>query len=312
DAVNSLPATLTDATTIHLAASTGVADTQTVASTPWDMTTSATNYLLIQGNNRTGKYQTAAPYYRMEVTNPVTGTIYNNIPCHWRIDGVQIKVTCTGGGSDIGFKSTNANQTATDIDCRISNCICWGVVPSGSTIRLETRWQAPGANGRNRVWNCLAIDCTTGFNNDFGPTNVASVTSPGEFYNCTADGCSFSYVEDADMKVINCLSAAATSIGFVGTFVTGSDYHAEDDGNGAPGAHSRTLQTFTFVNAAADDFHLAATDAGARDFGTADPSGGIFLDDVDGQTRVAPWDIGFDEYVAAVRASSGGLLLGVY
>lgn len=311
EAVNSLPATLTTQTTINCAASTGVADTTPVNQAPWDMVTTAANYLLIQGNNRTGKYQTAAPYYRMEVTNPSPGAIYNNLVAHWRIDGVQVKLTATSG-TLVGIKGTNANQTETDIDVRISNCIVWGVPSGGSVIGFENRWPAVGANGTLRVMNCLAIKCTTGFSSDWD--------GAGGHYNCTNGQSAFGFNDNqavgprpggnnsTPMRVFNCLSVSSgSSIGFVGLFGSGgtsSDYNAEDDGNGIPGGgtHNRSLTTFSLVNKAGDDYHLLSTDAGARNFGTDNPTSGIYLDDVDGQTRVSPWDIGFDEYVLVVAS----------
>lgn len=289
EAINSLPSTLTDAYTIYCDGS-GGADTSAVNQTPFDMTTSATNYLLITatGAQRAyGKWDTAR--YHLAVTN--TNALYNNIPSHIRIDGIQVQVTVSNGSSYIGIKTANANQTASDIDCRISNCMVRGVVTSGSLIGFNTRFHGGGgAGGTSKVWNCVAFDCTYGFNNDY---------ATGEYYNCTAYGCSYGYVEDATMKVVNCLAAATTNIGFVGSFASGSNYNAEDDGNGAPGANSRTLQTFTFSNAASDDYRLASSDTGAKDFGVSDPGSGLFSDDIEGQTRSGSWDIGADEYVVA-------------
>lgn len=322
-AINSLPASLSTPTTIDCRASTGVADTTSISQTPFDMTTSVTNYLLIRGNNRTGKYQTAAPYYRMEVTNPAAGAIYNNLPSHLRIDAVQMKVSVSAG-SLVGFKTVNGNQTAGDIDCRITNCICWGVVTGGTLIGFTTRYPANGGDGRTVVANCLAIDCTTGFNNDWGrgighefADSSTAQTTPGEYYNCTAAGCGYAFNGDFDMLVVNCLATATVNIGFVGAFSAESDYNAEDDGNGHPGTHSwfRTGATaFGFVNAAADDFHITTSDPGAKGFGTANPSTlfgtSRFLDDIDGQTRATPWDIGMDQnangiVTAAARIASG-------
>lgn len=289
DAINSLPATLTDATTIHCVASTGVADTTNISQTPFDMVTAATKYLLIQGNNRTGLYQTAAPYYRLEITNPGTGVLYNNIPSHLRIDAIQMKITQTDASGPIGFKGANANATATDADYRFSNCIAWGVVTGGSFTGFESRPMNAAGAAVSRYWNCLALHCTNGFQGDL----------VGHVYdNCTAAKCGFGFVDSVGsaLTLRNCLSTGATNIGFVGPFGD-IDYCCEDDGNGVAGAHSHSLQTFTFVDAANDDYHLAATDAGARNLGLDDPSGGMYLDDVDGQTRVSPWDVGFDEYV---------------
>ena len=66
------------------------------------------------------------------------------------------------------------------------------------------------------------------------------------------------------------------------------------------GSNNRINQTFSFVDAAMKDFHLAATDTGALTYGTdlsADPNY-PFSTDIDGEARPhgASWDIGFDEY----------------
>jgi hypothetical protein len=55
-------------------------------------------------------------------------------------------------------------------------------------------------------------------------------------------------------------------------------------------------QTFSFVDADNDDYHLLSSDAGA--LGKGVDLSGTFTTDIDGETRVAPWDIGADEYIA--------------
>lgn len=292
EAINSLPSTLSDAYTIYCTGS--AADTSAVNQTPFDQTTSASNYLLIIGEQSpnhfsstpSGKWDTSK--YRIEITN--SNGIYNNTPCHWRIEGVQVQVTVSNGSSYDAIKSANANQTASDCDNRISHCIVKGVVTSGALTGYQVRPYGGGAGGTAKTWNNVAWNCTYGFQNDF---------STGEFYNNTAYGCGYGFVENASMKVVNCLAAASVNQGFVGTF-TSSNYNAESDGNGAPGANSRTSQTFTFLDAAAGDFRLSMSDAGARNFGTSDPGSGLFSDDLVGYTRSGSWDIGASEAHAAV------------
>ena len=290
EAIDSLGTSLSDATTIWCEGS--VADTSDVYQTPWDMTTTAANYLQIIGEQsplhpnfstvKSGKYDTSL--YRLERTNQ--HVLYNNLPAHviWR--GLQAKCTATDAGSYNCFRMTNANQVGTGGFFEVSECIAVGVVSGGSTV-YGFQPGVQGAGGICKTWNCIAIDCSQGF--------VGAGTGH-EFWNCTAADCATSgFTEDAACVVKNCLSKGA-SVGFIGTF-TGSSNNAEDDGNGAPGTNSRTAQTFTFVDAANNDFHLASTDAGAKGYGIADPGSGDFSDDIDGQTRGATWDIGFDQYV---------------
>lgn len=269
------------------------ADTSDVYQTPWDMSTTATEYLEIIGEQsplhpnfstaKSGKYDTSL--YRLERTNQ--HVLYNNIPGHVKWRGLQAKCTANDAGSYNVFRMTNANQTGTSGFFEVSHCIGVGVVSGGSTV-YGFQPGVPGAGGICTTWNSIAIKCTQGY--------VGAGTGH-EFWNCTAADCVTSgFTEDVACVLKNCLSKGA-SVGFIGTFA-GSSNNAEDDGNGAPGSNPRSGVTFTFVNAAGEDYHLAENDAGARGFGISDPGSGAFSDDIDGQTRTGAWDIGFDQYVA--------------
>lgn len=282
DALNLLPSTLTDQTLILVDGTN--ADTGNVNQTPWDMTTSATNYLTVRANTASehrGIWSTSK--YRLQCTN--RNCLYNNIPSHIRFENFQVEAIVNDGGGYVAVKTSNANQTASDSDNRISGMYVKCTQTSGTYIGINTRPCAGGCGGTSKVWNNIVEGCHISYNNDF-------VT--GEYYNNTSVGATYGIVEDATMKVVNNLVTGATS-GFVGTFASGSNYNAEDDGNGGPGANHRSGVTFTFVGGG--DYHLSGSDAGARNFGTSDPGSGLFSDDIDGQTRPigASWDIGFDE-----------------
>lgn len=304
EAANGLGASLSAPIDLYCEGSS--ADTSNVSQTVWDFTTTATNKLRIIGEqsplhpnfstSKSGKYDTSL--YHITCTN--RNGLYNNIPEHIEFHGLQVHVTVTDAGGYVAFKTSNANQTATDIACLMSHCIAKATQTSGTVTGFDMRPPSSPGRGTSKTINCLTIDCYQGYTNDFGLSGDV-----GEIYNCTAAGGSYGFVEAATMKVVNCLATGVSLIGFVGTFAAGSNYNAEDDGNGAPGANSRSAQTFTFVNAASDDFHLASTDAGAKGFGLSDPGSGAFSDDIDGQTRSGSWDIGFDQYVAASGPGSG-------
>jgi len=76
------------------------------------------------------------------------------------------------------------------------------------------------------------------------------------------------------------------------SYCASSDATANEQG----GTGNRDSQTFTF--AGAGDYHLDAADEGALDFGDDLTTYG-FTTDIDGETRVASWDIGADEYISA-------------
>jgi hypothetical protein len=114
-------------------------------------------------------------------------------------------------------------------------------------------------------------------------------------YNNTVVGCGgVGIVVSAAATAINNLSDSNTGAEFSGTFGASSKNNASSDGS-APGTNSRTSQTFTYVNAAGNDYHLASGDAGARGFGF--DMSATYDDDVDMQV-VTTWSIGFDSISA--------------
>lgn len=110
-------------------------------------------------------------------------------------------------------------------------------------------------------------------------------------YNNTVVDCAIG-IKDGYTKIDarnNLVKASVTD--FSGAFDGASDYNASTL-TGAPGANSRQSQTFTFVNEAGKDYHLSRSDAGARGLGVN--LGTPYDVDIDGEVRVAPWDIGAD------------------
>ena len=64
-----------------------------------------------------------------------------------------------------------------------------------------------------------------------------------------------------------------------------------------PTTGARDGVNVTFVNAAADDFHLDSSDTGGKDYGadlSSDANLAVYLD-IDGGLRRTPWDIGADD-----------------
>lgn len=137
-------------------------------------------------------------------------------------------------------------------------------------------------------------------------------------YNCVARGAGTGFFRNGTGTIAkNCLADNNSTADFTSTgWGAGTSNNASSDGT-APGTDSRTSQTFSFVNAAGNDFHLATNDTGAMNHGvdlSADADF-AFDDDIDGDT-FGTWDIGFDENGVAPPAVGGGeggglLLLGV-
>ncbi len=149
-----------------------------------------------------------------------------------------------------------------------------------------------GFNESKAAVNCISYECDgEGFHIRGKGTGAWDAT-----YNCTAAGCGTGFNAFAASPILkNCLGENSTT-DFAGTWGTSNNNASKD--TTAPGTSNRISQTFTFVDDANDDWHLASGDGGAKDFG-ADLSGDgdfAFDDDVDFQTRVVSWDIGFDEF----------------
>jgi hypothetical protein len=260
-----------------------------------DFDTTATNYLYIRAaDGDKAEMPHNASKYTIAVTN--TNGFYNNYPAHLRIDGIQIQVTANDGSSYLGIKTTNANITETDIDHRVTNCVVKFVRTGGSTgAGFNARPPGGAGAGTSYFKNCVAYDCYQGIYCDWATTH---------FINCTVGDCNYGVVADAAITVKNVL-AHGSGVGFVGSFSAESDYNADDDGNGAPGAHSHTGHTFTFVDEPGHNFHLAAGDVGARGLGIGTTDGDVLSTDIDGNSRgSATCDIGADEYAAAAATTN--------
>ncbi len=101
---------------------------------------------------------------------------------------------------------------------------------------------------------------------------------------------------------------------YYGTFDSSSDHNISSDST-APGAHSKTNATVSFLDADNDDFHLSTTDTVAKDAGVAlsdivDCRASLamtnFACDIDGNSRYdIGWDIGADEAPTILYRSVG-------
>lgn len=255
------------------------ADTLSVTQTQWNsISTTPETYLLIRGNNTTpGIYNTGC--YRLEVSGG--NVIYNNQPGHVRIDNLQVKLSSGSGLTAYRLSTANVGIGRTDCDCRIYNSIAW--CPDGGNACTNSEYAegiSPTA-GTMRIWNFVSIG-----------GDMTSVNAGVENYNCTIYGATDGF-EDAQI-IVNCISVGNANLDYtnVGTGGGVSNYNVDED-NTAPGANSVT-GTPSFVSAGTD-LHLQSGDTVAKNAGTSNPASGLFLDDIDGQTRSGSWDIGADE-----------------
>ncbi len=276
-------------------------DTQGVTINGW--TTSSSNYLHIftpylptqvgTSQRHTGTWTSSG--YRLEVSNDTPFFLYEN---YIYIEGLQIRQT----NMTSGYLPAISFELSATVHHAIAYCILRGdpataaprnhgiyVTHGGGTARIWNNvvydFQGPNARGiycednsyTNYVYNNTIVDCTEGLDSN---------SRTAFTFNNVAQGC---------------------GAGFPGIYSYASDYNLSDLAGDAPGANSKNSTTVSFVNAGADDFHLAAGDIGARDSGT-DLSGDPnlpFSDDIDGDARPynGIWDMGADEYVAAATST---------
>ena len=279
----------------------GTADTTTCEVAGW--TTSATQYIKIwtdpaESYRHTGKWSTGNKY-RMYADALL---LYVSEANHVIIDGLQFGIPSSGGNNIClgtinmtGWAHIRNNVVMAEVgavNCSgisvwssnqyIYNNIVIGFSDHSGTLYYGIKQQAafpyPIA-----IYNNTVVDCYVGIYTNNGGDNGYDALKNNIFYNCTTP--------------------------IIGTFAAGSGYNATEDASlgasysvsgGATG--DRTSQTFSFVGSG--DYHLTASDAGAKGHGANLYNDAVcpFQTDIDGDDRGgsgASWDIGADEYVAA-------------
>jgi len=262
-------------------------------------TTDPSHYLKVwtdpaEGYRHNGTYQTGNKY-RLEAT-----TIAD---WHWGVrasaqnivfDGIQLKYTYSHTqvlALGLGSRGSVQNSIVWGV-CSTASCICDGILLGDTSL---------GCGGyaiNNIVYGFKDSNDSQGV----GINNAVTWLSENTYMlNNTVVGCHVG-ISGAGCFVFNNLCSGCTD-GFLDCEADDAhcDYNASSVSGDAPGTHSRNNQTFTF--AGASDYHLAASDAGAKGYGLNLYNHSVwpFQTDIDGQDRGASWDIGADEYVRTVR-----------
>ena len=218
-----------------------------------------------------------------------------------RIDGLQVRST-----ADVtnyaGIEIVNGSGPS---DYEVSNSIIRGT--SGVTdIRIGLNLFLAGS-GVLKAWNNVIYDWTG------DPNLVTGIVAddPGfTFYlsnNTVVDN--ENGIDALQGTVIAKNNLVYNNVdSYLGVFDAASTNNLSGpvaDGD-IPPTNARNGVAVAFVNAGADNFHLAPGDTGAHGF-AADLSGDpnlAFADDIDGGLRAAPWDIGADDAIAALQTLS--------
>jgi len=246
------------------------ADTTLVVIDGW--TTDATRYIEIKTSaaaRHAGVYTTAK--YRL--TTATSTTLLQIGESYVRVEGLQL--ACTASGNYACWMYGNVGTC----DIRLSSCVVETHAGSGFY---------DGGNGTKfSIWNCVFRDDAVGV---YGIRFLNTGSSANRAYSCTLYGYDTGAINKYGTTTIkNCLfydNAVDVSNGpATDTYCATSNDNTK--GLSAAGTGNRFSQTFTFVGAPTN-LALAATDAGAREYGT-DTSGESaplnFTTDIVGNTR---------------------------
>jgi len=220
-------------------------------------TTGVSNTLTINGNLttanwNTSEYRLSAGAYPLIVN--ILNVYINNMQAENGVDDNNIGAIQVAAGADLTCNKcifrikpqtyTFGNNayvvdcgTDRSVDLKISNTLVYGADTVGSKTNTTGIRVNNHTAGSTFLHNVTVADCVTNVKDNFSAVTAKNVLSTG---GTTAD--------------------------FSGPFNVNSKNNASSDAT-AVGTNSRINQTFTFVDSANGDFTLAATDAGARNFG---------------------------------------------
>ena len=226
---------------------------------------------------------TDSDYFR--VIKPASGEGHDGTP------GTGVKFSRSAGFLTIDIQENYAGIYDLEVVHTGTSASAWGAIriyyanPGrvvGCLLALPSSTDSTGAAlyvidaaSSGIVVNTLAYDSAR--------AGLEVYSGVGRFYNCTAVNSTYGFRHMGGTAIAkNCIAENNTT-NWDGTWTKTTC--TDDDG-------------VAFVDAANDDYHLAASDTAAKDQGTDLSSDADFAfdDDVDGDTRSGSWDIGFDEY----------------
>lgn len=290
------------------------ADPSAVTFSGW--TGDATRYLEVRGNNTTGKWDSTK--YRLS-TNNATNSLLVSGAYYARFRNLQIEVTRTSGTTQFSLFRVSAIAGTNNVDLRVDSCILrvatFGTA-TGNTFGFDNRLAGSGQKAYYTNNVAYGFDNTNGGNEyafiAFGTSSSASIY----WYNNTADASTGAFqVSSGSASTVTAINNIGLGGGFTGSALAASSYNASENST-ATGTGAITNATFTFVDKANGDLHLASGDAsGAKTGGTnltADANY-PFSTDIDGHTRPSgstAWSIGSDEYNSGGASGIDGTFSG--
>lgn len=307
---------VTNDVVVRINASGSAADTSGVTFSGW--TGDATRYLEVVGDNTTGKWDTAK--YRISVTGAAPTLLLISGAAYSRWNNIQFEIARTGTSTAQSDGVRISAVTGTNnVDIRFDSCILKGTsfdaTITGNTHGFQCR--LAGSGQRAIYTNCVAVVDNPNGGTDYGFIAFGSSSSARvDWSNCTSkSGAGDFQVSSGSASTVRAKNCLAAGGGFTGSALLTSLNNASANAT-ATGTGAITNATFTFVDDANLDFHLASGDSsGAKTGGTnltAD-SDFAFSTDIDGHTRPSgstAWSIGADEYNSGGASGISGSFSG--
>jgi len=285
------------------AGSTHAADTTAVVIDGW--TDNATCFITIESASSHGGLWNDS-IYRLAPVIANAGSAIKNLEHYTRVIGLQVSTANAGDWYTtygIFYFDVLGGIIARNLIKGPSGC-------ASSAVRgIFVEYNNTGSTAY--VYNNIVYDVKASSDDQTSISIRADNTSGAvRVFNNTIYGGNVGIAGDAKTYTRNNLIAACTTA-TSGLTAGNNDYNATN--LSALGyttqTHDQVSKTFTFVNSGAKNFHLASNDAGATGLGVDLSGDANYLSlstDIDGQTRSGSWDIGADEYVAAVSAALTG------
>lgn len=275
-----------DAVTLKLWNQTGIADTDSGnVMDQFDVTTSATNYLLIEGATAlTGVFDHSLWY--LETTN--RNGIYNNVTPHLRLRNIQVRVISNDGGGHVALKTLNLNLAGNaTVDCRVENFIleCTGS-NKASSLGVNSKDYSSGGQGTHI--NGLIYGFAQG---------IAAEDAIPKYANCACYHNDFGIVNSGAL-IENCVAAFNPSGDYAGT------HHASSSNNVSGDGSHGTTGTPALIRPGQRNYIQTSADTVLKNNGATDPLSLSSTTDMRGFTR-STWDIGPFESVAGSSALTG-------
>ena len=281
----------------------GTADTTEVSIDGW--TISTTQFVKIwtdtaESYRHSGKWETGNKYRLIPNVDEAFALDINE--SYTQIIGLMVGLTSNGSRTSY-LKGIRFRNAVTGI---VSQCIVKGKTGIDNSVGIHVLYDTN--TGPFYVVNNIVFDIpgtgSYGILTENGTTNQAAFIYNNTVVDCTS-GIGNSRYQQQTLK--NNIVKGATSSPFYGDWLLASNNAtnvADSQIAAATETGTRESQTFTFVNEATDDFHLASNDAGALGYGLNlyNDADYPFQTDIDGQDRggaAATWDIGADEYVSS-------------